>query len=600
MSLSQADASQDAGMQAGARFALAAGPTLCGALALAVMVALTWPLTLGIWTDGRFLDTDDAMRMVQIRDLLAGQAWFDLTQYRLLPPAGMPMHWTRLVDMPTAAFAWAFSFLLDPAHVERLARLCYSLLFAALLLASMARLAATLCGKVAVGPVLALVALGGFAFGQFQPGRVDHHAPQIVLLVLMFDAVLRALDAAQARRAALGGLCAALSIGIGVENAPFLVVACAILPLRWVALGAPVAPALRAFALGLGGGMLAVYAAFAPEGAAARGACDAISTAFVTAGLAACAGMLGLASSRPGSKAMRLAAGAGAGVLALGVVAALFPACMAHPYVAMDRLVYDVWFTHIGESQPWLSTAWAQPSAAPMMLLPQALGLAGLFWARAATGAMERARWAALLAACLMGLPFALMEVRVSSQLAVFTTLGAVFAALRLVRPFAGPAAGVLRVAAIVPFSTLFWGVATPDSLAAWDTPKGFDYDSCRAPAGFAALAQKPAALVAAPVDLGPHLLAFTPHSVLAAPYHRNSVGNRRAIDVFLAVPEEARALALASGAAYLAYCDGLVQADVMARRAPGGLAGALRRGERFEWLVPLPGAGALQVYEIR
>ena len=109
---------------------------------LTIMVGLTWPLTLAIWTDGRFLDTDDAMRMLQIRDLLAGQAWFDLTQYRLLPPAGMPMHWTRLVDLPTAAFVWAFSFVLDPAHAERLARLSYSLLFAGLLLASMARLAA--------------------------------------------------------------------------------------------------------------------------------------------------------------------------------------------------------------------------------------------------------------------------------------------------------------------------------------------------------------------------------------------------------------------------------------------------------------------------
>src|SRR5437763_434317 len=47
-----------------------------------------------------FGDTDDAMRLVEIRDFLAGQGWFDLHQYRLDPPAGLPMHWSRLVDLP--------------------------------------------------------------------------------------------------------------------------------------------------------------------------------------------------------------------------------------------------------------------------------------------------------------------------------------------------------------------------------------------------------------------------------------------------------------------------------------------------------------------
>ncbi|MCA1749394.1 MAG: hypothetical protein LC634_07630, partial [Sphingomonadales bacterium] len=31
-------------------------------------------------------DTDDNLRLAQLRALLAGQNWFDLTQYRLAPP----------------------------------------------------------------------------------------------------------------------------------------------------------------------------------------------------------------------------------------------------------------------------------------------------------------------------------------------------------------------------------------------------------------------------------------------------------------------------------------------------------------------------------
>src|SRR5262245_65424006 len=44
-------------------------------------------------------DTDDNMRMMQVRGLLHGQGWFDLAQHRL---AGSNIHWSRLVDLPIA------------------------------------------------------------------------------------------------------------------------------------------------------------------------------------------------------------------------------------------------------------------------------------------------------------------------------------------------------------------------------------------------------------------------------------------------------------------------------------------------------------------
>ncbi|MCB2057884.1 MAG: AcrB/AcrD/AcrF family protein, partial [Novosphingobium sp.] len=45
-------------------------------------------------------DADDTLRMVQVRDLLAGQHFWDLHQYRVDPPQGVLMHWSRLVDLP--------------------------------------------------------------------------------------------------------------------------------------------------------------------------------------------------------------------------------------------------------------------------------------------------------------------------------------------------------------------------------------------------------------------------------------------------------------------------------------------------------------------
>ena len=51
----------------------------------------------------RFPDPDDTLRLVQVRDLVAGQGWYDLRQHRVdAPHGGVPMHWSRLVDIPLA------------------------------------------------------------------------------------------------------------------------------------------------------------------------------------------------------------------------------------------------------------------------------------------------------------------------------------------------------------------------------------------------------------------------------------------------------------------------------------------------------------------
>ena len=68
------------------------------------VVAVSW-LIYSRWPAIHWLtlnDTDDNMRYLQVRDWLAGQGWYDLRQYRLDPPAGFNIHWSRLVDLPIA------------------------------------------------------------------------------------------------------------------------------------------------------------------------------------------------------------------------------------------------------------------------------------------------------------------------------------------------------------------------------------------------------------------------------------------------------------------------------------------------------------------
>lgn len=101
------------------------GATVLVAIGVACLVALAlqWPQARDILLTGRFNDTDDAMRVVMVRDLMAGQAWHDLVQHRVMPPAGLAMHWSRLIDLPIATLITAFSLVVEPVLAERLARI---------------------------------------------------------------------------------------------------------------------------------------------------------------------------------------------------------------------------------------------------------------------------------------------------------------------------------------------------------------------------------------------------------------------------------------------------------------------------------------------
>src|SRR5688500_20280534 len=61
------------------------------------------------------------MRISQVRALLAGQDWYDLRQYRLDPPLGADIHWSRLVDLPIAGLKLALAPLFGGAADERAA-----------------------------------------------------------------------------------------------------------------------------------------------------------------------------------------------------------------------------------------------------------------------------------------------------------------------------------------------------------------------------------------------------------------------------------------------------------------------------------------------
>ncbi len=72
-------------------------------------------------------DPDDAMRLVLVRDLMAGRGWYDQLVTRLQPPVGTMMHWSRLVDAALAGMIWIFRLVLPPPAAETAVRLFWPL-----------------------------------------------------------------------------------------------------------------------------------------------------------------------------------------------------------------------------------------------------------------------------------------------------------------------------------------------------------------------------------------------------------------------------------------------------------------------------------------
>src|SRR5580704_17752580 len=145
-------------------------------LALALGLVMSSADLFSVWQHGTFADSDDAMQLVEVRNFLGGQNWFDLTVARLDPPHGVFMHWSRFNDAPLALMIKTFELFMPADAAERATRICYPLLLHGLLYVGVARLARLLAGRAAVLPAIVLTLLSGMIFTQFQIGRINHSA----------------------------------------------------------------------------------------------------------------------------------------------------------------------------------------------------------------------------------------------------------------------------------------------------------------------------------------------------------------------------------------------------------------------------------------
>jgi hypothetical protein len=540
-----------------------------------------------------FSDPDDAMRLTEVRDLLAGQSWWDVAQHRLNGGA-FAMHWSRLVDLPIAAVMRVCDPLFGSATATRIALVAVPLATLLVVMTLAATLTRRVASEAAAKQAVLLAALSVPLVYQLQPLRIDHHGWQVAAAL---GAVVALLGRSTPRSGVMAGACLATLVTVSLEGLPIAAAITGAAAIGWVFDDTRRAQALALVAALLGGTIL-LHGATRGPGMLAP-ACDAIAPVWIAALTLACGGAAATMLANPRGIALRLGGLALSGVAGAAAIRLGAPICTAGPFATLDPLVYRFWYLNVSEGRP----IWDQTASLALMTIGLPIsGLVGGVWAwREATGE-ARTRWTLLLLIATAAFALSILIARAGATANALALPGAAWLLDRLLtraRRVENVGRRTLATAAALLAATL--GLATGallgkpagGGMGSTAPAPGQSAGACVPARDIPTLAALPSATLFAPLDITPAVLATTDHRAIASGYHRNTAAIHRVIATFLASPDAARQAVAASGARYVVGCAGSNETELYRRWAPNGFWTRLERGERFDWLQPvaIPGS---------
>lgn len=578
-------------------------PAMIAWLALsALLVYLSWNniISRSGW------DPDDQLRLVQLRDFLSGQGWFDTTQYRLNAPEGGPMHWSRLIELPLALVVLLAKPLLGQAGAEMLAGTLVPLGCFSLVAYMLARIAMQLGGSTAGTIAVVMTMVSPALSMQLRPMRIDHHGWQLVCAAL----ALWTLFWPSARKAGIWmGLALAVWIHISLEGAPVAAAFFALLGWRWAVMG----DAGERLAFTVGTFLLASLALFfgtQASGLAAPNYCDTISPAHIFAIIAAGTLILPATIFLPANRWLRIGALGAAAIAAVGILLWQAPVCAKGAFSTMDPVVRDYWYVRVNEGMP----VWHQNGVTAFSLLgvPFAGAIALLFLGRSidTTKKADFANLALLLVYSALLATLVFRTISVANLIAVplvAIAIGSLFARYRKERiPLRRVALVALMIFLLMPGMFIAQTVNLASNVSADNAVKkkqsdGLAAQRCESIESISSLAAFKDANLVAPFDAGPAILLTSANSVLASSHHRNERGMRDHIDIFRLPEAESHAVIQRRKVTHIVACPDEAEMKGYEKRNPRGLWAQLAKGDAPAWLEPLPDMGeGLKVWRVR
>ncbi len=548
-------------------------------------------------------DTDDNLRMSQVRALLSGQGWFDLRQYRLNPPVGANIHWSRLVDLPIAGIILALRPLVGGINAERAAVAIAPMLPLLLLFFSIALTCRRLIDKRAYPLAFVVLFFANSVLGMFMPTRIDHHGWQLALLALTIAGLV---DEKPGRGGAVVGLASAVSLWIGLEMLIYLALAGAATVLFWVA-DAGERRRLSAYAATLGGGAAFGFLIFASY-ANRLPVCDALSPVWLSDALLAAGFLFGLSLLSPSDWRTRLGLAAVAGIVIAGFHALMWPHCLSR-LEGVSPEVQELWLSHVREARPIYRHGWRTAVAIASIPVTGLVGWILVAWVRRRDPVQLRR----VLAAAIPGIAASLLllwQTRTGPAAQLMSLTGA--AALTWIAvPWANRSKrGVVRILGTVLLVVVGFGAAVPAASTFYpreiksDRMKAVDIANSRCPslAGMRAVAQQPKGMVFTFVDLGPRLITITHHDAVTGPYHRNGEQIADVMKAFRGSEPQAHSIIEKYHSDYLLICPNMATATIFTSEAPKGFYSQIVKGKVPGWLerVALPKESPFVMWRVK
>lgn len=535
------------------------------------------------------IDTDDNMRMSQVRALLAGQDWFDLRQHRLIPPIGANIHWSRLVDLPLAGLILLFRPMFGGVVAEKIAITVAPMLPLLLLLFALALTVRRLLDTRAYPVVFAALFFAGSALGMFMPTRIDHHGWQLAMLAL---AVAGAVDPKHGRGGAVVGLATALSLTIGLEMLIYLALLGASVVLFWV-VDRTERERLGAYALTLGGGTALGFLAFASYDNR-QAVCDALSPVWLSDALLGAALLFGLAWLSPNCWKRRLTLAAVAGLAIAAFHALVWPHCLSR-LEGVSPEVQQLWLSHVREARPVYRHGWQTALSIIAVPVTGVIGWLVLAWVRRRDPAQLR-RVLAAAAPAMAATLLLLWQTRTGPASQILGAAGAIVIAwlgtplmsqskYMLARTLGTVVVVVVGLGGLIPLAANFYPKEPKKASAkAVDKANG----QCPSLRALRPIAQQPKGLVFTFVDLGPRLITVTHHDAITGPYHRNGEQIADVMKAFRGPEPQAHAIIDKYHANYLLTCPNMSTATIFMAEAKDGFYAQLQKGRVPAWLEPV------------
>jgi hypothetical protein len=543
----------------------------------------------------RLGDTDDNMRMMQVRGLLHGQGWFDLRQHRL---AGSNIHWSRLVDLPIAGLILVLRPLIGGAAAERWAVGIAPLLPYLLMLFSVALTARRLIDPRAYPLAFAALFFAGSTNGMFMPERIDHHGWQLAFLALAIAAIA---DPKKVRGGLTLGVATALSLTVGIEMIVYLAILGSIQAMFWIVDQAE-RERLRAYAVSLSAATAIGFLLFASYANRAA-VCDALSPVWLSDALLGGALLFGLAWLSPGDWKRRLMLAAAAGLAIAAFHALMWPHCI-HRLEGVTPEVDRLWLSHVREARPVYMHG-AQ-IAALILALPITGGIGWLLmiWLNRA----DREKLRRVVAAAVPGFAATALlfwQTRTGPAAQMLAAVGAAQITWLLVPliwkskladfKIAGVSAGAVATAVAVVVGA---GAAVPlvsdyafpaKKRTASEIAIDRANSLCASLWGYHPIALLPKGTVFTFVDLSPRLITVTHHDSITGPYHRNGEQIADVMNAFRGTADQAHVLIDKYHSTYLLTCPNSSTTTIFMSEAPKGFYAQLQRGQVPSWLTPIP-----------